>query len=228
MAYTIPTRATIEARLLAIYPGAGAAFAGVLFDESMNWILDQANIRYSSATINLVAGQREYDLPNTIQKVESVEYQRSASNFQKIYPVSLDELNSTTPGWNVSPQSADPSRYYIASVPSGNTSKNIIGFPEQPVYNTVMGYPSLVIRGEVVDNLGSGDTLPMVLRDGSALLLEMAARYAEQFDHQNAQAKRMIADRAIGNLMVRTNELFDEAPNMLMVTPTWFNSSRSY
>lgn len=224
MSYTLPSRATIITRFLERYPEAGNTRAVQLFQKAFNWAMDIAAPRYSTITVNLVAGTNEYTLDTDVLRVQTVEYLFSATWSNKLEAVTIDELDVTVIGWrNFSGQ---PIKYYALSEASGNTAINRVGLYPNPQTTTSGGYPALRLSCNLVDDFGTSDTLPPVLRDENAILSRMYYFNCVDLYPKDAALYKQLSDSFGDETKTRAELLHAEVEPAMMTGPKFRRRSR--
>ncbi|MEK6884912.1 MAG: hypothetical protein AABY22_35100, partial [Nanoarchaeota archaeon] len=69
--------------------------------RSADWKFDDSNqTNFAEATTTLVAGQQDYQLPSTAQKIDKVEVLDKNGNYQVVYPITREQIKEQ--GYSVS------------------------------------------------------------------------------------------------------------------------------
>jgi hypothetical protein len=153
---------------------------------------------YKSTTqINLVDGQREYDLDRDVMSVRVVTYLPNNSGaYEILMPQDVSELDRTTPGWRRLAKGA-PKNFYIDA--------GKIGFFPTPNVTTIGGYPVVEIETTNASVLGMGDMVPSAIRSSRVYSLGARRYYAEldakdqvEFYDQLYQRELMDLERILG------------------------------
>jgi hypothetical protein len=92
MAFSLPTKQNVIDSFLRRHPQAGQAWAVELFDSAMTWVFDHAELRFSDITVDLVAGDNEYDLPSNVASVEWANYHASATDIRRMGSMAASDL----------------------------------------------------------------------------------------------------------------------------------------
>lgn len=144
------------------YPDAEDTLAEDLFDEAHREILEKIQARNSEVTISLTAGTREYALSDTVVKIWEAYYEESSStaSWYKLLPTSKAQL-SDLGSWRTNAQQVRPSRYYVSTTTSGNTSTRVVGFDTLMPTTTSGTYPRVKLYCTSVATLGLSDDLPV-------------------------------------------------------------------
>lgn len=180
------TKNDVVTRFRRRYPSCSETFAGSLFDEAYKRLMLNCPLRHTSYVVSLVDGQREYDLPTDVVRVDEAYYVESATSMFPLVETSKAGLVVKQTGWRMFTAHNRPFRYYVDSVVSGSGSKFVLGFEYMPDVTTSGGYPNVTVYYNSHTALTGTDLVPPQLPDPDVFLHWMYYKWCVENDAQNA------------------------------------------
>lgn len=185
MSYSVQTDVVDVARL--VYPDLSPTDAVKYLNIIRGEVLRRLKLYATTSTISLTAGTQEYALSAGIDRVEAVEYRRSAtqSDFMPVLPVSLDYLEQQETRFRAY-TNGEPRRFYL----SEGTTGPLIGFVPAPLTSTSSGYPIITLYEQAFTTLIVSDTF----YDDLPSCLVYTTGVAREFSKANAVDQYQMRD----------------------------------
>ncbi len=141
----------------------------------------------------LVAGQREYVIPETYKTLFSANYIQ-ASSAQPIYLTesSVDELDNENPGWRTT-FTGVPFRWYEWSNSNGNP---VVGFDPIPSTSSSAGYPTIRLVVGLYVPLTATDSLPQTIRGSSVYREGLCYQWAKHRNKPDLAIRKSLWEEA--------------------------------
>lgn len=176
-------------RSAGFYPDCPEAVANSLFNDAARTILKSLRVRNAEVVIALVAGQREYSLSDSVLGVVEAYYERSdrASEWALIEQATLDALARGEAGWRVGGVQGIPTRMYVGSGGSGNSSALRVGFDPIPSTSSAGGFPRIRLYVTEYAELTSEEFVYSGLLTNDVYFFHMARAWARRQEPERAQ-----------------------------------------
>lgn len=152
MSYTVQS---IVDQARDIYPSMSEVAALRYFNEVRKDILSQVPLVNSSNTISVVAGTPTYQYSVYARRIQSAQYEKSATDVKRLLATSKDRVDFEYPNWRQW-DDATPRMYFIEHDNTGLPIVHLIPAPDTTTSGT---YPRLVLYDDIYSDLLIGDTI---------------------------------------------------------------------
>lgn len=211
------------------YPDCPSAVAGALFEDVYREVLSTIQIRNTTVSIPLVAGQREYDLSEDVFKVHEAYYEESsdASGWFVLEETSMDALVRLEKGWRAFTGDSRPLRYWTSSTVDGDSGKPVLALDPVPPATTSGTYPRVRLYVTQYAPLTGSETVPSGLLSDDVYLYGMAYKWAVRRDPERAGYwKQLYSDEMVAERKHYQNKLV-QAPDIVILSPFIGRTSRA-
>jgi len=152
MSYTVQS---IVDQARDIYPSMSETAALRYFNETRKSILAKVPLIASSNTINVVADDPNYTYSSYARRIQSAQYEKSATEIKRLIATSKDKVDYDYPNWRQW-GSSTPRIYFLDHDNAGNPIIQLIPAPDTTTSGT---YPRLVLYDDIYSDLLIGDTI---------------------------------------------------------------------
>ena len=181
------TKTQVLAKFAATYPQCEPSLQSQIFDDVNREIASRIQCRNSVQTVNLTAGQQEYnwDPSGYVTQIHEVYYLPSGTTGAgiQLFQMDIDKLAEEMTNWRQGTTPAIPQAWYISSAPANANStggQGVIGFWPPPPTTTSAGYPVVSVYVSSAQPLAGGDTVPVQLLNDYVYLYRMYELFANQ------------------------------------------------
>ncbi len=182
------------------FPEVSLAVGLKYLNKGLRSLAFRTPLRRVDVAIPAVANQAEYDLAATVDRIEQVIWETSATNtsgWTKLSETSIEELNLLSPSWRMQ-ASGTPTQWYRSTAATGDSAKTVIGLYPTPSTASSPTYPRLRVYGAGSVELDAADTVPTNLLYNDVLLDVMSYYYAKDRKRDEIGIWLPLAEKALG------------------------------
>jgi hypothetical protein len=197
------------------YPDCDATHALELLNLAVRNLCRHMPLYRNSATISLTADTQEYTLGDTVNQIQNVYYETSATQRKELEYRPLDELNQEDGSWRYR-SSSTPSYYYItqtaSSAPAGALK---IGFDPTPDTTTDGTYPRVkyYFSETPTSDFITTDSSPQLLERPDVIIYEACRLYAmEERLWEDVQAWQALYEKELSRQWGHVNHRVQYKP----------------
>lgn len=202
------TVAEVIAKFNATYPQSWPAIQTQIFGDVHREICARVQVRNTTLSVSLTAGQQEYDwdASGEVTMLHEVYYvpDSTPGSAVQLFQMDIDKLADEMTNWRSgNAPSETPVAYYISSAPANGAStggQGVIGIWPPPSETTNAGYPIVTAYLTNSVTMSSGDNVPVQLLNDYIYLYRMYEIFAAQYVPADAISGRWL-NKAVGKSM---------------------------